>query len=65
MINQSFADYDKAKSYARELVRTYNRDAGILKTREFNKQVYRVSFLPKPENTFGSELTAERVRQGD
>jgi hypothetical protein len=58
-------EYDAAKTYARELVRATGLDAGILKTREFRMEVYQVSLLPKPENTFGSELLAERVRPGD
>ncbi len=67
MITQTFPalDYDAAKTYARELVKTYGRDAGILKTREFNTTVFRVSFLPKKENCFGEEMRAERVSQGD
>jgi hypothetical protein len=40
-------------------------DAGITKAREFGQQVYNVSFLPKKENTFGSEMNAERVQKGD
>ena len=63
--NFQIYEYDEAKEYARSLVKATGQDAGILKTREFRMEVYRVSFLPKPENTFGEELRAERVSVGD
>ena len=40
-------------------------DYGILKAKEFSRTVYNVIGLPKPENSFGHELLAERVRKGD
>ena len=64
-MNKSFHDYESAKNYARQLVLLGGPDAGIHKTREFNKQVFNVKFLPKPENCFGHELTMERVRVDD
>jgi hypothetical protein len=64
-MRKTFTDYDGAKAYARELAAIGGPDAGITKAREFGKQVYIVSFLPKKENTFGSEMNAERVQKGD
>jgi hypothetical protein len=64
-MRNKFTDYDAAKAYARELAAMGGPDAGITKAREFGRQVYNVSFLPKKENTFGSEMNAERVQKGD
>jgi len=64
-MNKSFTQYSQAKEYARELAALGGPDAGIRKAQEFGTKVYVVTFLPKPENCFGSELTAERVRKGD
>lgn len=65
MITQFFKDYDKAKAYARELVKEYNRDAGIRRTHRLPLSGYLVSFLSAPEHTYGDDMRAERVRAGD
>lgn len=64
-MNRSFKIYEDAKTYARELASLGGPDVGIRKTVEFGTLVYAVSFLPKKENCYGSELTAERVSKGD
>lgn len=64
-MNRAFKSYEDAKEYARELAALGGPDAGIRKTMEFGAMVYAVGFLPKKENCYGSELTAERVSKGD
>ena len=62
---KSFTNYDDAKTEARKMVSLTGLDYGILKAKEFSRTVYNVIGLPKPENSFGHELLAERVRKGD
>ncbi len=56
-----FNEYDDAYVYAVGMARLASADCGIRRTEEFGKDGFNVSFLPKPENTYGSELMAERV----
>lgn len=53
--------WKEAHAYATQLTQLLKRDVGILKTKEYNKLVYQVIHLPKPENRYGFELRCEIV----
>lgn len=57
-------DYTEAYNSAVDLANRTGRDAGVRKTVEWGKSGFVVALLPKPENTFGTDLLAERVAPG-
>ena len=62
---QSFTDYHAAHTAAVTLARELGREVGLLKAREYNREVYQVFTLPRPENRCGFELRAQVVRPAD
>lgn len=63
--DNTFTNYHSAYRYAVLQARKLKMDHGIRKVKEFGKERYRVFMLPRPENTYGSDLLAERVRPSD
>jgi hypothetical protein len=61
----SHRTYEEAHKAAVELARLLKRETGILKTKEYNRTVFNVYHLPKPENRYGFELRCEIVRPTD
>jgi hypothetical protein len=61
----SFNNWKEAHTAAVILARQLNKEVGIYKTKEYNKQVYQVLHLPKPQNRQGFELRCELVNPGD
>lgn len=61
----SFTVWKEAHTAAVLLARQLNKEVGIYKTKEYNKQVYQVLHLPKPQNRQGFELRCELVDPGD
>jgi hypothetical protein len=59
-----FNDYSEAYRYAVAQAQATKLDTGIRRTKELGTDGFNVSFLPKPENTYGSELMSERVTPG-
>jgi hypothetical protein len=60
-----FKDWKSAHSYAVELAHSCDMSAGIEKTKEFNRTLFAVSLLPRPENRNGHELRMEIVNPHD
>ncbi len=61
----SFSDWKEAHGAAVLLARQLGKEVGILKAKEYNKTVFQVIHLPKPENRFGFEARAEVVSPSD
>lgn len=62
---QSFTDWREAHTAAVHLARLLGRETGVLKAKEYNRDVFQVIHLPKPENRQGFELRCEVVGPGD
>jgi hypothetical protein len=60
-----FTTWKSAHTYAIELARQCKMSAGIEKSREFNKEIFLVKLLPRPENRCGHELRMEVVEPTD
>jgi hypothetical protein len=60
-----FKDWKSAHSYAVETARACGMSTGIEKTKEFNRTLFAVRLLPRPENRTGSELRMEIVNPND
>ena len=61
----SFRDWKEAHTHAVKLARQLGREVGILKAKEYNKTVFQVLHLPRPENRYGFELRCELVSPDD
>lgn len=57
----SSPDWKLAHNEAQKWANQLGRETGIEKAVEFGKTVYRVHFLPKPQNRYGFELRCELV----
>lgn len=56
------ADYHEAFQYAQACANRTGRDHGIEAMKQYGKRVYIVRSLPRPENSYGPDARAERVR---
>lgn len=61
----SFPTWKEAHTAAVDLARQLGRETGIEKASEFNRTMFRVHHLPRPENRSGFELRCEIVRPSD
>jgi hypothetical protein len=62
---QSFPDWKEAHTAAVILARQLGREVGLLKAKEYSREVFQVIHLPRPENRQGFELRCEIVRPSD
>jgi hypothetical protein len=61
----AFGEWKEAHNEAVRLARMLGREVGILKGKEFGRQVFEVIHLPKAENRYGFELKCEIVTPQD
>lgn len=60
-MSKFFKKYHDAYDHAVASARATKADHGISKTTELGSKGFVVRMLPRPENSYGSELSAERV----
>lgn len=56
-----FNNYHAAYDYAVEAAKALGLDHGIERTKHYDKEVFTVFLLPRPDKCFGHELRCERV----
>lgn len=54
-------EYKEAHKAAVLLARTLGKEVGLLKAKEYTKDVLQIIHLPKPENRYGFELRCQVV----